>query len=145
MHEVRRSAIVPYSPAQMFELVADVEKYPEFVPGCSEGWLTSRSETEIRGGLSVRQGPLRMSMSTRNELDWPHRMTLELVDGPFTDLRGEWRFEPLGESGSRIALTMRFQFENRLMDRLLAGAFETTCNRLVDAFVRRADVVYGRG
>lgn len=145
MHEVRRSAIVPHTPAQMFELVADVAAYPQFVPWCAEGWLTERSATELTGGIAIRQGPLNIRMTTRNQLDPPHRMTLELVDGPFTDLRGEWRFEPLGETGCRIELVMRFQFRNRVMDRLLAGAFETTCNRLVDAFVGRADVVYGRG
>ena len=143
MHEVQRSAIVPYTSAQMFELVADVERYPEFLPWCVEGQLLWRNDSELSGRLGLALGPLRGRFTTRNQLDPPHHMTLQLVDGPFSELDGDWRFEALGDEGCRISLRMRFEFSNPVKDRLLGSVFEKACNTLVDAFVARAAVVYG--
>ena len=141
---VSRSAIVSYTPAQMFDLVADVERYPEFLPWCiCRRAALKRNERELRGSLSMAQGPLHGTFTTRNELDYPRRMTLELEEGPFSDLIGEWRFEALGEAGCRISLNLRFAFSNKVKDALLGVMFEQTCNKLVDAFVQRAAQVYG--
>jgi ribosome-associated toxin RatA of RatAB toxin-antitoxin module len=140
---VSRSAIVSYTPAQMFDLVAHVERYPEFLPWCITGELLSRDERELRGSITMAQGPLHGTFTTRNEIDYPRRMTLELEEGPFSDLIGEWRFEALGEAGCRISLDLRFAFSNKVKDALLGVMFEQTCNKLVDAFVQRAAQVYG--
>jgi len=143
MREVQRSAIVPYSPEQMFDLVADVERYPEFLPWCAAARLIERSNHELRGSLTMAQGPLQGSFTTRNQLDYPRAMSLELEDGPFSDLSGEWQFEPLGDGGCRISLELRFAFASRVKDALLGVIFEQSCNKLVDAFVQRAGLVYG--
>jgi ribosome-associated toxin RatA of RatAB toxin-antitoxin module len=143
VREVLRSVIVPHTPAQMFELVADVERYPDFVPWCSEAELLGRDDHELTGRLEMAMGPLTGGLTTRNRLDPPRRMTLDLVDGPFSALHGEWSFTPLGEDGCRVDLRMRFTFANPMKDLLLGRAFEQTCNRLVDAFVKRAAEVYG--
>ncbi|RMF96795.1 MAG: type II toxin-antitoxin system RatA family toxin [Gammaproteobacteria bacterium] len=143
MREITRSAIVPATPAQMFELVADVERYPEFLPFCTAAELLARDPQSLTGRITVSQGPLQASFTTRNELEPPRRMTLALVDGPFSELQGEWEFEPLGENGCRAQLQLRFGFANRAQDLLLGKVFEQTCNRLVDAFVRRAAEIHG--
>ena len=143
VRQVERSAIVPYSPQQMFELVADVERYPEFLPWCAYAELHSRDDRELTGSLGLAQGPLTGRFTTRNRLDAPHAMSIELLEGPFRNLHGQWRFDALGEQGCRIALQMRFEFDSRVNDLLLGPVFEQTCNRLVDAFVARAGVVYG--
>jgi ribosome-associated toxin RatA of RatAB toxin-antitoxin module len=142
MRKVQRSAIVPYSPAQMFDLVADLERYPEFLPWCAAARLIERDARHLRGSLTMAQGPLQGSFTTRNQLDYPRSMSLELEEGPFSDLQGEWQFEALGEGGCRISLEMRFAFASRVKDALLGVIFEQSCNRLVDAFVQRAAMIY---
>ena len=138
MREISRSALVPCNPEQMFELVADVERYPEFVPFCHDAALIARNATELTGRLTVSEGPFHTSFTTRNQLEAPQRMTIELVNGPFSELHGEWRFEPMGAAGCEVELRLQFAFANRLKDMVLGAAFEQICNRLVDAFVARA-------
>ena len=144
MREVQRNAILPYTAEAMFDLVADVESYPEFLPGCTGATVLDRSGDEMLASLTLSQGALKAQFSTRNRLQRPERMTLALVEGPFRDLTGEWRFEALGEAGCKIQLSMRFAFASRVKDTLMGPVFELTCNRLVDAFVSRARKIYGR-
>lgn len=142
MRELHRTVIVPYTPAQMFELVADVERYPEFVPWCADSQLLERDDDSLVGRLEMAMGPLTGGLTTRNRLEPPGAMTLELVAGPFSELHGEWQFKSLGESGCQVDLQMRFAFSNPVKNLVLGAAFEQTCNRLVDAFVARAAEVY---
>jgi ribosome-associated toxin RatA of RatAB toxin-antitoxin module len=148
MREVHRSAIVPYPAEAMYALVADFEAYPQFLPGCTASAVLSRDPTGLLASLSLSKGPFAASFTTRNTLEPPHRMTMELVDGPFKSLHGEWRITPLGGSlgdqpGCRIDLRVKFEFASVARDWLLGTAFELTCSGLVDAFVVRAKAVYG--
>lgn len=143
MRQVSRSAIVPYPPAAMYQLVADVEAYPQFLPGCSAARVQSRTDDELIGSLTLARGPLNTTFTTRNQLSPPERMSMQLVDGAFRDLRGEWRFTALGEQGCRVTLELAFEFASPVKDLLLGPAFEGICNQLVDAFVARARQVYG--
>ncbi len=147
MREVHRSAIVPYPAEAMFALVADVESYPQFLPGCTASAVLSREPGGLVASLSLSKGPFSSRFTTRNALEPPRRLTMELVDGPFSSLHGEWTLTPLGPSGAargcRIDLRVRFQFAGTARDLLLGPAFELTCSGLVDAFVERARAVYG--
>jgi ribosome-associated toxin RatA of RatAB toxin-antitoxin module len=143
MREVHRSAIVPYAADAMFALVADVEAYPQFVPGCTGSSVLSRDADGVVASLSLSKGPFASTFTTRNSVEPPRRMTMELVEGPFRTLHGEWLIEPLGEQGCRIGLRVRFELASAARDWLLGPAFELTCNGLVDAFVARARTVYG--
>ena len=143
MREVHRSAIVPYPAEAMYRLVADLESYPEFLPGCTGSAVLSREPGAVVASLSLARGPFSSTFTTRNALDPPRRMSMELVDGPFSSLHGEWLVVPLGEQGCRINLHIRFQFASLARDWLLGPAFEATCGSLVDAFVARAKAVYG--
>ncbi len=143
MREVTRTAIVPYTPQQMFDLVADVQRYPEFLPWCTDAQLLSRQEAELTGRIVISQGPLNVSFMTHNRLDEPRWMSMDQIDGPFSELHGEWSFEPLGDDGCKVTLNIRFGFSSSVKDLLLGAVFEQTCNRLVDAFVNRARQVYG--
>jgi ribosome-associated toxin RatA of RatAB toxin-antitoxin module len=143
MREVHRSAIVPYAADAMFAVVADVAAYPGFVPGCTGSSILSRDEAGVVATLSLSRGPFVSSFTTRNVAEPPRRMTMELVDGPFSSLHGEWLIEPLGDKGCRIDLRVRFRFASTARDWLLGPAFELTCNGLVDAFVARAKTLYG--
>ncbi len=151
MRTVDRSAIVSCSPKEMFALVADVEAYPEFLPGCEAALLRSKSDTELVATLTLGFGGLSSTFTTRNRLDPPGAMGLELVDGPFRVLRGGWTFDAAGQSpadlanskGCRLALKLQFEFSNPAKDLLLGSIFESTCNMLVEAFVSRARSIYG--
>jgi len=138
MRKVERSAIVPFPPEAMFDLVADVESYPQFLPGCSGAKVSVRDGDIVIGTVSLAQEPLRFQFSTRNVLDRPRCITMDLQDGPFRQLSGSWRFTPLGEGGCRVSLELAFAFDSRVAEALLGPPFEALCNRLVDAFVQRA-------
>jgi ribosome-associated toxin RatA of RatAB toxin-antitoxin module len=142
MRQVERSAIVPYPAAAMFDLVADVESYPRFLPGCAAAHLRSLDSGAVVATLVIERGPLRTRFTTQNVLTRPERIAMELVSGPFSELSGAWTFRPLGEQGCRVSLGLRFAFDSRLKDLLLGPAFELLCGDLVDAFVRRAAAVH---
>jgi len=138
MREVTRSALVAQPPGRMFALINDVERYPEFVPGCTHARVESRTPTEIIATLGVRRGPLQTEITTRNTLEADRRITMTLVRGPFSDLVGEWKLTPVGEEGCRVELFMRFAFANRMKALMFEPLFEQTATSLVDAFVARA-------
>ena len=143
MREVQRSALMPYSAIQMFDVVNDVVSYPAFLPWCVDSELLESSSTVIVARLGLARGRLRQSFSTRNELDSPNHISMSLVEGPFSLLKGEWHFTQLGEEGCKIEMNLRFDFDNRLMNAALGKVFTVAADRLVDAFCERADVIYG--
>jgi ribosome-associated toxin RatA of RatAB toxin-antitoxin module len=142
MRQVDRTALVPYAPAQMFALVADIERYPEFVPSVVGARVLKREENVIVGQLEMERAGIREKFTTRNQLEAPSRMTLELVDGPFRLLDGEWTFVPLADRGTKIRLSLRFEFTNPVTAMLLSRSFEKSCAEMVDAFVARARAIY---
>ncbi|MEX2489573.1 MAG: type II toxin-antitoxin system RatA family toxin [Pseudomonadales bacterium] len=143
MTRIERTALVPWSPVQMFDVVDDVESYPEFLPWCASAELLSRTETEIIGRLKVSKGQISQSLTTRNRLDRPHSMTIDLVDGPFKSLSGQWTFVALGDEGCKVQLDMDFEFDNRLVSFTFGKLFGSAADRLVDAFCNRASELYG--
>jgi ribosome-associated toxin RatA of RatAB toxin-antitoxin module len=135
--------LVPYTPAQMFALVADIERYPDFVPWVTSAEILERTPTAIVARLEMERSGVREKFTTRNLLNAPHHMELQLVDGPFKVLEGRWTFEEIAARGSRIGLSIRFEFANRLLAMLLNKSFEKSCGQLVDAFVARARSIHG--
>lgn len=142
MHKVNRSALVPFSAEQMFRLVDDVESYPEFLPWCSDAHIERRDGDIVEATLELHKGGLRKRFTTRNKLHFPDAINLDLLGGPFRHLHGGWQFQQLGKDGSKVSLVLAFEFESTVLDMLLGGFFEETCNKLVDAFTQRAAVVY---
>ena len=138
IHEVRRSALVIFSPEQMFDLVIDVERYPEFLPWVGGASLHEKSDHDLLATLEMQRGGVRERFSTRNTFERPSFMTMNLVDGPFRLLEGRWTFKPIGSAGTRIELEMRFEFASQVVSMLFGKAFEQSCNSLIDAFIARA-------
>jgi ribosome-associated toxin RatA of RatAB toxin-antitoxin module len=150
MRRVHRSAIVPYRATDMFGLIADVASYAEFLPWCTGARVEQAAGATQSGGLQqvvarleLAQGGLAGHFTTRNTLDPPRRIEMQLVEGSFSKLEGVWAIESLGEDGCKLELTMQFAFSNPMKDLLMGGVFEKSCNQLVDAFVERARSVYG--
>ncbi len=145
MREVRRSALLPYSPEQVYGLVADVERYPEFLPWCTSATILAAKGDEMTVKLGLSSGIARASFTTRNRLDPGRLVTMSLVDGPFDQLEGRWDFAPIRNEGTRADLLVRFSTHGVIGALALGPAFEGICNHLVDSFARRAKQVFGGG
>jgi ribosome-associated toxin RatA of RatAB toxin-antitoxin module len=142
MQVVERSALVTYTAAQMFALVNDVARYPEFLPWCVGARVEHVSEGELVAALKVARGVLRTEFTTRNTLQQDAQIHMQLMHGPFRNLVGEWRFEQIGTRGSRVHFRIEFEFKNRLSASAFNAVFESLCGTIVDAFVLRAQTVY---
>jgi ribosome-associated toxin RatA of RatAB toxin-antitoxin module len=143
MRHFTRSALVTAPPERLFALINEVERYPEFVPGCAAARVLSRSPSEVVAALEVRRGLLRTGFTTRNTLVEPDSVTMSLVEGPFRSLEGRWTITPIADAagaplGSRVTLEMRFEIAGGLTASLLEPIFEETAASLMEAFVRRA-------
>ena len=143
MRKVSRSALVPYSADQMYALVEDFLAYPDFLPWCTGAILHSRDPEMIEASLELQRSGVRKSFRTRNTLQPGVEMGIALVGGPFRHLAGGWRFEQLGNDGSKVSLQLDFEFENRVTDTVFGRYFENTCNSLIDSFIKRAHEIYG--
>ena len=143
MRKVSRTALIPYSAKQMFGLVEDIAAYPEFLPWCSGSTLHSKDSDTVEATLELQKSGVTKSFRTRNTLRPYEAMGIELVGGPFRHLFGEWRFEQLGDEGSKVSLDLEFEFESRLTDAIFGRYFEDTCNSLIDSFTERAHAMYG--
>ncbi len=142
MQVVERNAIVTHSAAQMFALVDDVGRYPEFLPWCAGSRVQVLSETERLASVTVARGVLKTEFTTRNTVKQDAEILMRFVEGPFRTFAGEWRFEPIGDRGSRVRFRVEFEFKNRLTAVAFNAMFESLCGTIVDAFVRRAQAIY---
>jgi ribosome-associated toxin RatA of RatAB toxin-antitoxin module len=143
MQLVERSALVMYTPAQMFALVNDVGKYPEFLPWCTGAHVQDISATERVATLKVSRGVLQAEFTTRNLLAADSQIHMQLLHGPFREFSGLWRFAAIGARGARVQFRVEFEFKNRLTATAFNSVFETLCGTIVDAFVARAQKIYG--
>ena len=144
MKVVERSAIVPFTAAQMYGLVNDVASYPQFLPWCKAGSVVARvSDTEMLASIAIEKGVLRSEFTTRNLLQADRDITMNLTEGPFRSLTGHWQFSPIGERGSRVSFRVEFEFGNPLTAVAFNSVFESLCGTIVDAFAARARKIYG--
>ncbi len=143
MTRVERSALVGYSPRQMFELVRDVASYPQFLSWCSAASVEKEEDDVQVAGLEIRLAGITRQFKTRNTLTPPDRIDMALVSGPFRQLEGAWTFDPVGDSGCRVGLVLAFEFSSRLLSGALERGFARVADRLVDDFCRRAEQVHG--
>lgn len=144
MPTVRKTVIVPHPASAMFELVDDVERYPEFLPWCGGAAVLERTAQSTRARLDVDYRGLRSSFSTRNRKRAPEWIGLEFDSGPFERLHGHWRFVPLGAEGCRVEFALDYGFDNRALDAMLGPVFGNIMDTLVESFVARADALAGR-
>ncbi len=136
---------MPYAAEQMYVLVEDVESYPDFLPWCGDAVLHWRDGDVLEGSVEMHIAGLRRSFRTRNRMREYEAIDMELVDGPFSHLSGGWQFKALDDLGCKVSLEVEFEVKSRTTYRLLGRYFEDICNSLVDAFVRRANDIYGAG
>ena len=134
--------LVPYTPERLFDLVADVGRYPEFLPWCVAARVRSRTESEIVADLTIGFGPFRESFTSRVSLDRPRKIAVKYEHGPFRYLNNQWEFIPHAE-GTEVAFFVDFEFRSRILQSAIGVVFNEAVRRMVNAFKRRARQVYG--
>ena len=143
MVEIRRSALVAFSPQQMFDLVNDVEAYPTRFAWCTAAHVLERAQNMQVARLDLKFAGLRQSFTTRNTTEPPQRLHMDLVDGPFRSLDGLWTFDALGDEGCKIGFALDFDYAGRLGAGAFKLAFQSLANRMVDDFSAEAKRAYG--
>lgn len=140
---VEKSVLVEYSAAQMYALVEDVSAYPEFLPWCGGSEILRKEADLTRAAIVIDFRGIKQRFSTENRLDPPQLIQMTLVDGPFRQLDGSWRFKALGENACKIEFRLHYEFSSKLLERLVGPVFHYIANTFVDAFVKRARQLYG--
>jgi coenzyme Q-binding protein COQ10 len=137
---------MPYRPEQLFDLVADVERYPEFLPWCVGARILKRSDAAIRADLAIGFKGIRERFTSQVTLDRPNlQIDVTYENGPFKYLDNHWRFEPLGTERCMLDFHVDFEFRSRILDMLMGRLFDEAVRRMVRAFEERADALYGTG
>jgi ribosome-associated toxin RatA of RatAB toxin-antitoxin module len=144
MPQVEKSVLIEHSAGQMFDLVEDIESYPQFLPWCARTEVGFRDEARTVATTYVNVHGVRAHFTTENAKERPSLMTLKLVEGPFRHLEGVWRFKPLGEDDCKVEFQISYEFLNKFVDKIVGRAFGQITNTFVEAFIRRAHEKYGR-
>lgn len=144
MSSISKNALVPYSAAEMFSLVNDIESYSLFLPWCRTSEVLSANDDEVRATIEIAHGSLRKSFTTCNRLQKNKMIEMRLEQGPFKHLEGFWRFDTLGERACKVSLDLDFEFSSKLVGLAMGPIFSQIANTLVDAFSKRAVDVYGK-
>lgn len=142
MPQISRSALVPYSVEQMYDLVNDVASYPKFLPGCVGSRVLDRDHQQMTAAVDVSKAGISKTFTTRNVLTENQSINMHLVDGPFRKLMGGWRFIPLSSDACKIELHLDFEFTNKLVELAFGKVFKDLTNNMVQAFTVRAKEVY---
>jgi len=148
MKHVKKSVLLWYSPAEMYQLVTQVQDYPRFLPWCDKAEVLDESADAMTARLTLAYAGVRHAFTTRNEHVQDRSVVVTLVDGPFSRLDGTWLFKPLGGAGaqgdaSKIEFDLCYAFSSGALEAVISPVFDRIANTFVDAFVKRAEQVYG--
>ncbi|MUJ38919.1 SRPBCC family protein [Aliivibrio fischeri] len=142
MPQVSRSALVPFSAKQMYDLVNDVASYPQFLPGCSGSKILEQTESIMVASVDVAKAGIKKTFTTKNTLIDSEMIGMNLVDGPFKSLTGGWHFMALDETACKVELKLDFEFSNALVAMAFGKVFQELTNNMVNSFTQRAKQVY---
>lgn len=145
MPQISRTALVPYSAEQMYQLVNDVKSYPAFLPGCTGSRVLESGPTQMTAAVDVSKAGISKTFTTRNTLTNNQSILMHLVDGPFKSLMGGWKFTPLSQEACKIEFHLDFEFTNKLIELAFGRIFKELAANMVQAFTVRAKEVYSAG
>jgi len=137
MH-VSRSALLPQSAQQIFDLINDVESYPDFLDGCVGASILDQTSTSMDASLELSKKGIQQRFTTRNSLNPPHSIQMELLEGPFQSLSGGWTIQELGDQGCKLSLELEFEAKRGFIMQMISKFFGEISNRLVDAIIEEA-------
>lgn len=135
--------VLPYTPEQMFDLVADVGRYPEFLPWVTATRVRSDSERAMVADVIVGFKGLRETFSSRVEKQRPAHIHVDYLEGPLRHLNNDWKFAPEGKGGCRVDFCVDFAFKNRVFEMLAGQVFDRAVRKMIGAFEERAARLYG--
>jgi ribosome-associated toxin RatA of RatAB toxin-antitoxin module len=148
MHKIEKSVLTAYTAAQMYALVNQVEDYAQFLPGCTETQVQSRTQRMVVAMMCFQFKGISQSLTTRNTLESDRSIRLALVKGPFKNFEGIWQFNGISEENGketacRVSLVLNFTLSNKLLDRFLSPFLEQAVDKVMQVFIDRAAQVYG--
>ena len=143
MAVIKKSALVSHPVSDMFDIVNDIESYPEFLPWCGGSEINKREGDEVEASIKIAHNRVRKTFTTRNRVQKNKMIEVQLVDGPFKHLHGFWQFMDLGGKACKITFDLEYEFSSRLIDMSLGPVFSKIANSMVDAFCKRADELHG--
>ena len=141
---VEKSVLIEYSAAQMYALVEDVAAYPAFLPWCGGTEILTKEGGITRAAIIIDFRGIKQRFSTENRADPPQLIEMTLVDGPFRQLDGSWRFKPLGEDACKIEFRLHYEFSSKLLEKIVGPVFHYIASTFVEAFVKRAQQIFGK-
>ena len=147
MKTVNKSVLIWYRPEEMYALVTDIAAYPKFLPWCDRAEVVAVDDTGMTARVGIAFGGVHQSFTTRNRHTPGRAVGMKLVDGPFSQLDGQWKFIPLGDGAQRacrVELVLNYGFDNAALGALVGPVFDWIAGSLVDAFVKRAEQVYAK-
>ena len=143
MKRVKKSVLVPYSSAEMFELVDRVDLYPQFLPWCGGAQVSDSGDRRKTARIDIDYHGVRTHFTTDNANDPPQSIVITLKDGPFRHLHGEWQFRALGDSGCKVEFELAYEFATGMLETVVGPVFNHIAHSFIDAFVHRAETIYG--
>lgn len=141
MTTIQKEALVPYSPEDMFNLVNNVQDYPNFLPWCHKTEILEQNQELMKAVVHIQKANIKHAFTTKNELITNQRIEMNLVSGPFKNLKGYWTFEPMGQ-GTKISLFLNFEFASKLLALTVGPVFKQASETMLNAFIQRARDVY---
>ena len=146
MKTVQKSVLIWYSPQEMFDLVTSVQQYPRFLPWCDHTRVLEQDDNGMLAEVGIALSGIRHSFVTRNLHEPGRRVQMQLVKGPFSRLDGDWHFHTVGDGSQRAArveLLLNYGFDSVTLSKVVGPVFDRIAASMVDAFVKRAEQVYG--
>jgi ribosome-associated toxin RatA of RatAB toxin-antitoxin module len=146
MKNIQKSVLIWYSPEEMFRLVTDVDRYPEFLPWCNQAQVLEHDDQGMVADIGISMAGISQVFTTRNIHVAGREVQMKLVKGPFSKLDGVWRFSPVGDGAQRackVELTLDYGFSSAALAAIVGPVFDRIAASLVDAFVKRAEGIYG--
>ena len=146
MKNIHKSVLIWYAPEEMYRLVTDVARYPEFLPWCDRARVLETDAQGMVAEVGISLGGIEQTFTTRNIHEEGRSVGMSLVQGPFSRLNGTWRFSPVGDGSQRackVELELEYGFSSKTLSALVGPVFDKIAASLVDAFVQRAEAVYG--
>jgi ribosome-associated toxin RatA of RatAB toxin-antitoxin module len=142
MADVKKNVLVNHSSEKMFNLVDRIEDYPLFLPWCGGSQIIYRDDKITKASIFIKYSGVNQSFTTQNTKNYPHRINLKLIDGPFKVLEGFWIFTPINQDACSIEFNLHYEFSNFILDKLISPIFGQIANTFVDGFVSQADKIY---
>lgn len=142
MASVEKSVLVHFPAQQMFDLVRKVEDYPQFLPWCGAGHRDTQGNDTDRATVEIAFKGVKQAFTTENIMEVPSAIHMRLIDGPFQQLQGEWRFKALTDQACKVEFRLDYEFSSKMLEQLVGPVFHSIANRFVDSFIKRAEVLH---